>query len=312
MYFAERIPVPRLSTEYVHVYDPSGAVYLGPDTPSFSHGTYYKNWITNDFSVILDQNGVWHAIGIIHPAPPGFRTAFDFDCADVHEAESQFFHVTHRGKLSELLDGRQMEQQPILFWASERPDECPECYAPAVFPQGDGYGMLYTPVCMKFATSKDLFHWTPQGRRFDSRSGNFWMRDPYVYFEKGTCYIIYNDDEILWLRKTRDFAEFTEPEVFMPHMFSPQAAMESPCLFKRSSWYYLLWSIYDGQNGCYDNRTYVFASRTLEGLRDAAPVAMLPGHAVEVVEEDGEYYIFSTHYPHNGLSVARLSWELLF
>ncbi len=312
MYFAERIPLPKLDGDYVHTYSPGGAVYLGPDTPSFRHGTYYDRWITNDFSIIRDKNSVWHAVGITHPAPEGFRSAFDFDCADVHEAESQFFHVTHPGKLSQLLQGTKMQEQPIFFWASQRPGECAECYAPAVFPEGEGYRMLYTPVCMKSAVTRDFVTWETKGKLFDAMKGNFWMRDPYVYEEDGVYYIIYNDEEILWLRKTRDFVEITEPEVLMPHMFGPHASMESPCFFQRDGWYYLLWSIYDGQNGCYDNRTYVFASRTLEGFYEAAPVAMLPGHAVEVVREDGEYYIFSTHYPHNGLSVAKLKWEILF
>jgi len=39
---------------------------------------------------------------------------------------------------------------------------------------------------------------------------------------------------------------------------------------------------------------------------------MLPGHAPEVVCEDDRWYIFSTHYPENGLSIAELKWELLF
>ena len=312
MYFAERIPVPRLDGEYVHIYQPQPAVYWGPNTRSFKNGQLYSEWITNDFSVIKDHNGLWHAIGITHPAPPGFRSAFDFSCVDLHESESQFYHTVFDGKLSQLLEGAQMEEKSIFFWASQRPDECPECYAPAVFRHGDLYRMIYTPVCMKMAVSPDLDQWETKGKLFDPMRGNFWMRDPYVYQEDGVFYIIYNDEEIIWVRKTEDFVHISEPEVLMPHMFSKKASMESPILFKREGWYYLLWSIYDGQNSCYDNRTFVFASRTLNGFHDAAPVAMLPGHAPEVVCEDGQWYIFSTHYPENGLSIAKLKWEILF
>ncbi len=312
MYFAEKIPVPQLDGPYFHVYEPQGAPYLGPDTPSFRHGQFYPEWVTNDFSILKDGKGTWHAIGITHPNPPGFRSAFDFDCADVHEAESQFFHAVFPGKLSELVQGAKMQEEPTFFWASQRPDECAECYAPAVFPDGDQFRMLYTPVYMKMAVSPDLYNWETKGKLFDSRNGNYWMRDPYVYCENGVYYIVYNDEEILWVRETRDFVNVSEPWVLMPHMFSPKASMESPCLIKREGWYYLLWSIYDGQNGCYDNRTYVFASRTLEDLHDAAPVAMVPGHAVEVICEDGQWYIVSVHYPHNGLSIAKLKWDILF
>lgn len=312
MYFAERIPIPKLDGEYVPIYKPKGAVYLGVDSPSFRHGEFYPTWLTNDFSIIKDKNDVWHAIGITHPMPPGYKNAFEFTCDDLHEQESQFFHTVFPGKLSQLVQGERMKEEPTFFWASERPDECPECYAPAVFPDGDIYRMIYTPVCMKMAVSPDLYQWETKGKLFDSMKGNFWMRDPYVYFEDGVYYIIYNDEEIIWVRKTTDFIHISEPEVLMPHMFGPKTSMESPCFFKRDGWYYLLWSIYDGQNGCYDNRTLVFASRTMDGFKDVAPVAMLPGHAPEVICEDGQWYIVSVHYPENGLSIAKLKWELLF
>ena len=88
--------------------------------------------------------------------------------------------------------------------------------------------------------------------------------------------------------------------------------MESPCLIKRDGLYYLLWCIHDGQNGCYDNRTYVFASETLDGFDGRAPLAMLKGHAPELICEDGEWYIVSVHYPVNGLSIAPIRWEYVF
>ena len=310
MVVTSRIQAPVLAGEYRPIYIPSPDVYRGPDTPCFRQGEEYLQWIVNDFSFLKDDKGVWHAIGITHPQPPRFTSAFDFDETNIHEAESQLFHAVFEGSLRELMKGERMEEKEKLLYPQQRPGELPDCWAPAVFPWDSGYRMLYTPGSMRTAVSPDLYQWTPTGELF--RSDNFGMRDPYVYVENGIYHLIYNDGEILWHRETTDFAQMSEPRLLQSHTFGRLSAMESPCLIKRDGLYYLLWCIHDGQNGCYDNRTYVFASETLDGFDGRAPLAMLKGHATELICEDGEWYIVSVHYTVNGLSIAPIRWEHVF
>ena len=70
-----------------------------------------------------------------------------------------------------------------------------------------------------------------------------------------------------------------------------------------------MWCIYDGQNGCYDNRTYIFAANSLNEFTGKAPIAMLKGHAPEIISENGQDYIVSVYYPQNGLNIAKIMWE---
>ncbi len=310
MFLSKKLKAPYIKEKYRLIYAPEPAVYHGPDTPSFRQGENYTEWVVNDFSMLKGPDGDWHAIGITHPRPPRFTSAFDFDETNVHEAENQLFHAVFSGSLRELYQGGRMEQKDILLYPQERPGEVPECWAPAVFPWNDGYRMLYTPECMKTATSPDLYRWQPQGELF--RSDNYWMRDPYVFVENGIYHLIYNDKEILWHRETTDFHQFSEPKRLQGHCFGEGSSMESPCLVKKDGLYYLLWCIYDGQNSCYDNRTYVFASETLDGFEGKAPLAMLKGHAPELIQEGDDWYIVSVHYPVNGLSIAKIEWEYVF
>ena len=78
------------------------------------------------------------------------------------------------------------------------------------------------------------------------------------------------------------------------------AASESPFLFKRKGFYYLMWAIWDTRCGCYDHRTFLFGARTLEGLARTAPLTMLPAHAGEIYSDESGDYLLSVFYPENG------------
>ena len=224
--------------------------------------------------------------GITHPQPPRFVDAFDFDLGNVHEAENQLFHATFSGSLRELYAGGAMEEQEKLLYPQERPGERPECWAPAVFPTAEGYGMLYSPEVMHYADSADLYRFTPRAALFSGCAG---MRDPFVFSEDGVYHILYNDGEVLWRRTTTDFQTVSAPQLLQHNGFGKEVAMESPSLIRRGGMYYLLWCVCDGQNGCYDNRTYVFAAPSLDELDGKAPLTVLRGHAPELVcDADGQ------------------------
>ena len=306
----ERIMIPVMDGAYRRVYAPAPDVYEGVPTASFVPGTRYDDWIANDFSILKGADGCWHAFGITHPRPPEFTDAFHFQPGHVHEAEYQLFHAAYAGTLDELYEHGAMTDREKVLYPKDRPGCRPECHAPAVFRMPEGYGMVYAPQTLYFAASKDLDSWQIQRALF---SGGAYMRDPFVFEEDGVYYILYNDSETLWLRKTRDFRQVSEPELLLENGFGGQVFMESPFLTKREGMYYLMWCVYDGQNGCYDNRTYVYAAPTLEELKGKAPLTVLRGHAPELVQsESGRWYIASVFYPENGLSLAPLRWEALY
>lgn len=307
MKYKERILVPVIDGPYRLIYNPSGDVYGGIETEHFKNGEYYENWIVNDFCFLQAHNGIWHSFGITHPSPPGFADAFDFDLSNVHEAENQLFHAVFSGSLRELYENGKMVDQEKLLYPQERPGQRPECWAPAVFHVNEGYGMTYSPEKIYYAESKDLFQWKIIGSLFEGEPG---LRDPFVFYENGRYVIVYNENETLWYRETSDFAQVSDPHLLLHNGFGVDVAMESPFVTRFNGLYYLFWSLCDGQNGCYDNRTLVYAAPSLEEFDGKAPLTVLRGHAPELaVGEDGQWYIISTFYPENGLSMAPIRWE---
>ena len=303
----KRISVPVIDGQYRNIYSPAEDIYHG-ESGVFEKGKSYKKWATNDFSVIQDKNGIWHALGITHPCPPGFVDGFRYEETTIHEAENQLFHITMGKSLQALLNGEKAAEHEKVMYPYQRNDGYDACWAPCVVACGEGYKMFYTPEKMRYAESEDLFSWKYIGIAFD---GNRSIRDPIVYREKDTYYIIYNLNESLLIRSSTDLTNWSEPKPFWTNCFKTLVCPESPFLFKREGVYYLMWCAYDGQNGCYDNRTFVFASETLGGFDGKLPITMIKGHAPEIVCENGDYYIFSVFYPENGLNVAKIKWETL-
>jgi len=297
------IQVPRIVGDYRRIYTPRADVYKGVDTPSFRSGQRYDEWITIDFTFFKGRDGRWHAIGITHPRPPGFRNAFDYT-GDVHEAENQLFHCVYEGTLAELYASGCMTEWDKLLYPQERPGEPEPCWAPCAVETDTGCHLLYAPTPMRLAVSEDYRLWTPQGGLFE---GPGHMRDPFVVQENGRYVMIYVTDDLCY-RTSPDLRHWDEERLFQSNPVPFASAQESPIVLKRDGLYYLLWCVYDGTNGCYDNRTFVFASPDLYGFQGLNPVATLPAHAPEIVSEDGVDYIVSVFYPENGLNIAKLAW----
>jgi sucrose-6-phosphate hydrolase SacC (GH32 family) len=198
-----------------------------------------------------------------------------------------------------------IEQKKILY-PQQRLNEQPDCWAPCAVERNGLYHLFYTPQSVRYAVSDDLYNWKPQGVLFEGTNSH--MRDPYIFFEDGIYNMIYIDNDLLY-RTSEDLVNWSEPKIFQTNPFRSSAAQESPCVWKRNGIYYLMWCIYDGQNGCYDNRSFVFASKNLYDFTGKTPITMLTGHAPEIIFENGNYYIISVYYPENGLNIARISWS---
>lgn len=296
--------VPRMKRAYRNMYAPQPDIYRGPATPCFQPGGRYEDWIPNDFTFIKDRDGNWHSFGITHPRPDGFID--DFNCGpNGHEAEFQLFHAVYEGTLEELAgSGNMRDVEKVLYPAQRIPGEKLECWAPCVVEKDGLYYMFYSPSPMRLAVSEDLYNWEPKGIVFE---GAWNMRDPYIFYEDGIYTMVYVADD-LYCRTSKDLITWSEEMIFQKNVY-PGSAQESPCLIKRGGLYYLLWCICDGKNGWYDNRTFVFVADSLRGFDGLAPAAMLPGHAPEIIAENGKDYIVSVFYPENGLNIAGIEWK---
>lgn len=302
----EKFFIPELDGEYVHVYQPTPDLYQGENTPSFTKGTRYDEWITNDFSVLHD-NGVWHMVGITHPRPRGFVNDFDYDEADVHEAEYQLFHCTATAdSFSKIFHEGSFRDCDKILYPSERPGEKPEIWAPHLMKHAGAFQVIYSPQEMRRAETADFKTWKRKAPLFACR--DFGARDPFLYCEDGVYYILYTESRLLKYRTSEDAEHWSDEKILQTSLFA-ECENESPFLMKKDGVYYLFWTICDGRNGCYDNRTMVYASRTIEGLYRTAPITMLKAHAPEIIKDrDGCYYLLSAFYPNNGVSAVKLKW----
>ena len=297
-----RIKIPQIASPYKRIYIPAPDIYNGIDTPSFKYGELHNEWIANDFTFIK-HGDTWHSFGITHPRPSGFIDDFNFT-GDVHEAEFQLFHAEWKGDLNTLYQSGQMTDKEKILYPQQRPDEPTNCWAPCVTERNGKYYLFYSPGSMRLAVSDDLCNWEIAGTLF---TGPAMMRDPYIFFEDNIYTMIYVTD-CLRYRTSEDLLSWSDEKTFQENKFSAQVSQESPFVMKRNGIYYLLWCIYDGTNGCYDNRTYIFAADSLYGFSGKSPVGMLKGHAPEIISEGDKDYLISVFYPSNGLNMTELEW----
>ena len=300
----EPIPIPYRASEYVRIYAPEPDIYRGVRTAHFEPGKLYENWICNDFSILRDGND-WHMVGITHPEPPDFDGAFGFDPDTIHEAEYQLFHCAATAdNFGKLMKKSSFSDLPKILYPAERSGERPEIWAPQLMKHGE-FEIVYSPGSMRIARTKD-FESYERGVLFEC---DFPMaRDPYILEEDGRFYCVYCDIGGISLRESADLVNWSEPFGLVKEFF-PGASCESPCLFRRGKYYYLLWSVCDGRNGAYDERTFVYAAENIHDLGRHAPLTVLDAHAAEIVRDGEDYYILSVFYPENGVSAAKLEFR---
>ncbi len=307
----EHIPCPKMLGEYVHIYRPLGDTYRAPDAEGYQSGAFYEDWVTNDFSILRDGDD-WHMVGITHPRPEKMVDAFDYE-GNIHDAEFQLFHATATAKsFADLMKPAAFEDEAKILAPDVRPEEPNEIWAPHLMKWQDGYRVIYSPQAIRAADSTDWENWTVGNTLF--YGDNPAARDPFVYEEDGAQYLLYVDGHSVLCRISRDGMRtweepFTVYECLFKRADGGPAMPESPFLMKRGEYYYLLWCLWDGYNGCYDNRTFVFAAKDLRGMNNRAPLTVLPAHAPEIVTDGDDTYMLSVFYPENGISAVRLDWE---
>lgn len=302
----EKTPIPEFDGEYVNIYAPQGDIYNGIEINGLVKGDFYNEWVTNDFSILKDGDK-WHMVGITTPKAIGFVDEFEYNPDTVHGTENQLFHCVAQGEsFSDVFFKESFCECKKILYPDERPDEITAIWAPHLMKFKDEYNVIYSPCEFRRAVSADFDKWELKPYLFKTEF--FAARDPYIYEENGTFYLIYTEDKYLKYRISDDMENWSDEKIMQTMPFE-KGSVESPFFMKKDGCYYLFWSIFDGENGCYDNRTFVFASKTIDGFDGKAPLTVLKAHAPEIVRDnDGSYYLLSVFYPGNGISAVKLKW----
>lgn len=298
--------LPVICGKYINIYKPGADIYPGPDSLCFKKDTEYTDWVPNDHAVVRGYDGKWHALGITHPAPPDYIFLSEFNPDTIHDAEWLLFHAeTGAGALKDNLTEGAWEEKPKALYPAQRPGEANEIYAPYITAKDGIYYMFYGPNPMRLAVSSDLYSWKPEGPLF---YGHPSIRDPNILEHNGEYLLTYVDENKLMLRKSADLRVWSDAE----EIFRTEGSgvPESPSLIYYEGMFYLFWCIYDGTEGPYDHRTYVYCSEDPYNFKDSPLLTEIDAHAPEIIrDEDGSWYITSVEWPHRGLSIARLSWK---
>jgi beta-fructofuranosidase len=294
--------VPKISGDYMHVYQPAGDVFPGPSIPPLEAGRRYEDWVANDHCFVKDDQGRWHAFGITHP---------ESGLENVHAGEWQSFHaVAPKGTLKDVMRAGAWKDEPKILPPAERPGEIPENHAPCIERIDGVYKMIYGPTPLRVATSTDLYRWTPRGPLVNSLI----TRDPNLFRWNDTWHILTCGNFEVRMATLTDFSTCGESRIIM-HA-KEGVAPESPTLLRHAGTFYLFVCDFDGVwdkkdiQGAYQHITRVYQSDDPYHFDAAREIAQLHAHAPEIFQgEDGEWYISSAEWPHRGVSIAPLTWE---
>jgi len=298
----ERPMVPVITGDYVHIYDPQGDVFSGPDTADLRTGEYYPLWQPNDHCFVKGPDHRWHAFGITHPASgPGQRR---------HQGEYVSFHaVSSGGTFESSFEQHQWKDEPKVLPPAQRPGESSNHHAPTIVKHDNIYQMIYGPVPFRLAVSEDLYHWTPKGPlNINERYG----RDPSLFVWQDTFYLVYCAGNVVKTTTSKNLTEWSDPvEIYKGEVATYQC--ESPTLIRHDGLFYLFWCLWDTANkngNGYDERSFVYCSNNPLDFHGRTLVTELKAHAPEILQDERQmWYISSAQYPTRGISVARLSWK---
>ncbi|GAA3209585.1 family 43 glycosylhydrolase [Actinocorallia longicatena] len=187
-------------------------------------------------------------------------------------------------------------------------------WAPHVIEAGGRYWMFYAAggssgAAINLATSTDLFTWArePSGPLFRGIAA----RDPMVVRIGGEWVMYYTElsaaggHHIVACRRSGDLLHWSGPETVFTDASTDTtvSVTESPFVVERDGWYYL----FIGPRGGYEG-TDVLASRDPFSFGLDGYAGHVPGHAVEVISDGGDWHVSAAGWFRQGLYMAPLTW----
>jgi len=288
--------------EFQRIYDPSA----GED----------ERWYINDHTIVRDQSGTWHLVGITHPEP-----ASPFDELDLAHATAPDLHGP-------------WTKQPIALSTDPTWGET-HLWAPHIVVHGARYWMYYcagglekSEYRIHLATSTDCTTWTRHPANPMVVDG-FEARDPMVLWV-GDRWVMYytatseprGGAHVVAATESDDLVHWTGRHiVYRDEMTGTGAGpTESPFVFEREGRFHLLIGPdWDGlvrsheQTGRYDRaayrRTRVIQSRDPLHFDLADLLTVIDAHAAElVVDEHDRWWVSHCGWGQGGVYLAPLIW----
>lgn len=290
-------PVPRVADRFVNVYRPGPDTYVLPTatTPdgniTYTQGTVYPEWRTNDHTFIKGPDGRWHCFGITKPWISGDNG---------HTGEGLCFHaVAPVGTFAEAVAFQAWQDLPKI--------QVGDCgWAPAVCKVDDQY--LLVGSHMGCASSPDLHTWEDRGK-LAVKGGN---RDPYILVLDGRYVMLRCDNNGINAVVSDDFRSWSDPvRIYEPEVETYHT--ESPVLIPYAGLFYLFWTLWDTADPStagFCPRTYVHCSESPLDFLGCPILTEITAHAPEIIQsEDGQWFISTTDHPYRGIGIAPLIWE---
>lgn len=292
------LEVPQIAGDFIHIFNPN-------DTRRNIDTT----WYTNDHCFTKDEQGVWHAYGIIGHKP-----------IDPWKGETAFFHIS-----SPSLTQTKWKDNGNALTAL--PGKERVLWAPYIFKENHTWYMFYNignmqpnapdyaswgQLCM--AWSKDLFNWTRYDRNpLFSDAGH--ARDSYVMKLAGKYYYYYtrifnevDQHSSVAVREGTDLTHWSGAKVVhkQPLQNHYGGDAESSFVVYKNKIYYLFICRANTEY----NRTDVYWSTDNEDFPIENFVCQLPVHAAEIIQDENEgWFISNTGWDKKGLFIAPLKWQ---
>ena len=291
-----KIMKPEITGEWKHIYNPND-----------NHKNPGKGkWYTNDHCFVQDNDGKWHAYGIV-----GYLPARPWD------VEKQLFHIT-----ADSFTGEWKEHDFIK--ADARFEN--HLWAPHVLKDN---GTLYMTVTggnrqktarnyasfgtVNLKTSKDGFKWTQEEcNPIVSDPGH--ARDSFILKDGKDYYLYYTRtvSEIdlrsaVAVKHSTDLKHWTAPKLvhIQPLRCNWGGDCESPFVIKKDGIYYMFICL--AMTGY--NKTQVFWSKDPNNFPKENLVTELKTHASEIIQDkDGNWFISDTGWDKKGLYIAPMKW----
>lgn len=306
---AQKNYVPIQENKYVTVYKPKGDYFFGPDTKYLKEGKWYDNWVVNDHAIVKDELGKWHIIGITHP-----EVLTNPLNKGIHHGEWASFHaLSYATDFKATVEENHYDDLAKILPPKDRPGEIYPNHAPYIIKREGLYYMVYGHSPMRYATSPNLYDWTPKGNLFDFEMNG--GRDPHIFFYEDTYYLVYCKAHGVAMTTSKDFKNWTKPkDIFKTNTYDP----ESPSIVLYEGSFYMFVCSWDGHwdkkeiVGAYQHKTYVLQSDDITnfGKNDEKQITVLDSHAPEVFQgEDGQWYISSVEWPKRGVSIDKMFWK---
>lgn len=306
--YAQEFYAPEQKNKFVTVYHPKGDYFFGPDSKYLTEGKWYDDWVVNDHAIIKAEDGKWHIIGITHP-----EILTEPLNEGIHHGEWASFHaLSYATDLKNTLEENHYDDLSKILPPKDRPGEIKENQAPYIIKKEGLYIMVYGHSPIRYATSPNLYDWTPMGNLFDFEMKG--ARDPHIFYHNDTYYLVLCKSHAVAMCTSKDLKNWTNPkDIFTSESFDP----ESPSIVFYEGSFYMFICSWDGKwdkkeiVGAYQHKTYVLKSDDIYdfGKDTEKSVATLNAHAPEVFQdEDGQWYISSAEWPRRGVSIDKLDW----